>query len=183
MRDRAVAAWRAAARRLLDAVGWSGERSPSAPFAGGASLALTAPPDALYAATDLNEAAWARPPRSWRAARRAGAAVVARLREAIADERNPALVALREAARARDVTFLAGEEPVSVGSGGRRARLAGGALPDPAAVDWSRVHDVPVALVTGSNGKTTVVRLLAAISPDRLRRGPHVHRRRERGAA
>jgi cyanophycin synthetase len=31
-------------------------------------------------------------------------------------------------------------------------------------VDWSRVHEVPIALVTGSNGKTTVVRLLAAMT-------------------
>ena len=72
-------------------------------------------------------------------------------------------MALREAARARDVTFLAGEELVSVGAGGGALVWPAGALPDPAAVDWSRVHDVPVALVTGSNGKTTVVRLLAAI--------------------
>ncbi len=91
------------------------------------------------------------------------ATVVARLRAAIAGERNPPLVALHEAARARDVTFLAGEELVSVGLGGGALVWPAGALPDPAAIDWSRVHDVPVALVTGSNGKTTVVRLLAAI--------------------
>jgi cyanophycin synthetase len=30
-------------------------------------------------------------------------------------------------------------------------------------VDWSRAHEIPTALVTGSNGKTTVVRLLAAM--------------------
>ena len=72
----------------------------------------------------------------------------------------------RGAARRRTragVTFLADDEPVSVGSGGGALVWPAGALPDPAAVDWSRVHDVPVALVTGSNGKTTAVRLLAAI--------------------
>jgi cyanophycin synthetase len=163
-RERAVAAWRAAARRLLDAVHWSGETLAVRPFAGGASLALTAPVDALYAATDLNEAAWemATAELEGRAAEPA-ATVVARLRSAIAGERNPALVALHEAALARDVTFLAGEGLVSVGSGGGALVWPAGALPDPAAVDWSRVHDVPVALVTGSNGKTTVVRLLAAV--------------------
>ena len=57
-RDGAIADWRAAARRLLDAVQWSRETLAVRPFAGGASLALTAPIDALYAATDLNEAAW-----------------------------------------------------------------------------------------------------------------------------
>ncbi len=163
-RERAITAWRAAARRLLDAVNWSAETLAVRPFAGGASLALTAPIDTLYAATDLNEAAW-----EMAAAELAGhaaepvATVVARLRAAIAGERNPALVALREAARERDVTFLAGEGLVSVGAGGGALAWPAGALPDSAAVDWSRVHDVPVALVTGSNGKTTVVRLLAAI--------------------
>src|SRR5690606_25897273 len=37
------------------------------------------------------------------------------------------------------------------------------ALPDPDEVDWSALQDVPTALVTGSNGKTTSVRLLAAM--------------------
>jgi cyanophycin synthetase len=163
-RDRAIAAWRSAARRLLDAVGWPSATLAVRPFAGGVSLALTAPIDALYAATDLNEAAWdaASAELEGRAAEPAGT-VVARLRAAIAGERNPALVALRETARARDVTFLAGEELVSVGLGGGALVWPVGALPDPAAVDWRRVHDVPVALVTGSNGKTTVVRLLAAM--------------------
>src|SRR5882672_6274099 len=57
-RDQAIAAWRAAAHRLLDAVHWSAETLAVRPFTGGASLALTAPIDALLAATDLNEAAW-----------------------------------------------------------------------------------------------------------------------------
>ena len=30
-------------------------------------------------------------------------------------------------------------------------------------LDWAAVHDVPVALVTGTNGKTTTVRLTAAM--------------------
>jgi UDP-N-acetylmuramyl tripeptide synthase len=164
VRDRAIAGWRAAARRLLDAVHWSAETLAVRPFTGGVSLALTAPIDALYAATDLNEAAWemASAELEGRAAEPI-AMVVARLRSTIAGERNPALVALRDGARARDVTFLAGEGLVSVGSGGGALVWPAGALPDPAAVDWRRVHDVPVALVTGSNGKTTVVRLLAAV--------------------
>ena len=164
VRDRALTAWRAAARRLLQDVGWPGETLAVRSFAGGASLALTAPTDALYAATALNEEAW-----DAAAAEVEGrsapdpAEVVARLRSAIAEESDPALVALGEAARARDVTFLAGEDLVSVGSGAGALVWRAAALPDPSAVDWHRVRDVPVALVTGSNGKTTVVRLLAAI--------------------
>ncbi len=37
-------------------------------------------------------------------------------------------------------------------------------LPDPDGVPWHEAHDVPVALVTGSNGKTTTVRLVAAMA-------------------
>jgi cyanophycin synthetase len=165
LRDHAIVAWRAAAERLLDLVGWPGQRLAARIFAGGASLAFTAPPDALYAATEVNEAAWAaawakvdgqRPERE--------EIVAARLRQAIADERNPALVALRDGARARRVTFLAGEGLVSVGSGAWSQVWPSSELPRSEAVDWLHVHDIPVALVTGSNGKTTVVRLLAAIA-------------------
>jgi UDP-N-acetylmuramyl tripeptide synthase len=164
IRDDAITRWRTAARRLLDAVGWSAGTLAERPFAGGVSFALTAPVDALYAATDLNEAAWdAAAAELEDRVPEPAPTVVARLRAAIAGERNPALVALREAARARDVTFLAGEEAVSVGSGTGSLVWPVGALPGLTDVDWRRVHDVPVALVTGSNGKTTVVRLLAAI--------------------
>ena len=55
--DRALARRRRG--RLLDAVGWEDESLAVRRFTGGASLALTAPIDALYAAVDLNEAAWA----------------------------------------------------------------------------------------------------------------------------
>jgi UDP-N-acetylmuramyl tripeptide synthase len=159
-RERAIGAWRTEVRRLLEAVGWGGETIASRTFAGGASLGFTAPPDALYAATDLNEAAWER------ATAEPGLpahAAVERLRAAIAAERNPALLALRAAARERGVTFLSGEELVSVGSGTGVLVWPESAPPAPDEVDWSRVHDVPIALITGSNGKTTVVRLLAAI--------------------
>jgi UDP-N-acetylmuramyl tripeptide synthase len=162
--DRAVQAWRDAVTRLLHAVGWSGQTLAFRRFAGGISLAFSAPVDALYAATDLNEAAWAR-------------AVgelngepdvrfddqVTELRNAIARERNPALVALYDAARARDLIFLNGEGQVSAGSGTGAVVWDEESLPGAAAVDWARVHDVPVVLVTGSNGKTTVVRLLGAM--------------------
>jgi len=165
LRDRALAAWREAAARLLDQVGWPGQRLATRGFTGGASLAFTAPPDALYAATEVNEAAWAE---AW--ARVEGRTpereeiVAASLRQAIADERNPTLMALREGARAREVTFLAGEGLVSVGSGTWSQVWPSTELPRAEAVDWLHVHDIPVALVTGSNGKTTVVRLLAAIA-------------------
>jgi cyanophycin synthetase len=166
-REAVIAAWREAAERMLAAVGWGGERLAMRRHRGGASLAFTAPLDALYAATDLNEWAWS----AATAARDdrwlegpAFAAAAERLRAAIAEERRPGLLAIREAARARGVTFLVGEDEVSVGTGAGVACWPADELPAPSSIAWSEVRDVPIALVTGSNGKTTVVRLVAAVA-------------------
>ena len=160
--DQAIAAWRRSVRHLLEEVGWGNESLVTRPFPGGVSLAFTAPVDGLYAATELNERAWeaAAAELEGRPLPHHGADVAA-LRSAIASERNPALVALREAARGRGLTFLSGEDQVSVGSGTGALVWPAESLPEPGSVDWPRVHDVPMVLVTGSNGKTTVVRLLA----------------------
>src|SRR6185437_16087211 len=114
----------------------------------------------LYAATEVNE-------RAWEAAAAElderslpdHAASVESIRAAIASEKNSGLVALRAAARSRGLTLLGGEDQVSVGSGTGALVWPETSLPEPESVDWSRAHDVPIALVTGSNGKTTVVRL------------------------
>jgi cyanophycin synthetase len=171
--EAAIAAWRRHARRLLDGVGWLGAELGSRRHGAGASLAASAPIDALYAATAVNEAAWAAaeaelgagvdPPRA-PTTEAAPDAEVERLRALIAREQSPALLGLRDAAVAHGVAFLADEEYVSVGLGAGSRSWPAGEPPDPGAVDWQAVHDVPVALVTGTNGKTTTVRLLAAMA-------------------
>ncbi len=166
-RDAMIAAWREAATRMLAAVGWGGERTAVRLFTGGASLAITAPPDSLYAATDVVEWAWSAAVAALGHEREPAFGPAAeRLREAIAGERNPALLAILEAARARGLTFLSGEDVVSVGVGTGVLAWPAHALPDPARIEWSRAHEIPVALVTGSNGKTTVTRLLAAMAAE-----------------
>lgn len=157
-----IRAWRERARRLLDAVGWNAEEVASRIFPGGASLAISAPIDALYAATEVNEAAWA-------AAVAGGALadlpqVAERLRDEIARDENPALIALRDAAAARGVSFLWDDYHASVGLGIGSLTWSMEALPDPGSIDWNAVHDIPVLLVTGTNGKTTTVRLLASMA-------------------
>jgi len=162
--DRAIAAWRAHARRLLDAVGWGDEELYVRRFRGGASLGFSAPFDALYAATEVNDEAWTATeatvlglpgPDLYAAAHR--------LREEIAREENPALRALRGAATAHGVALLADDQRVSIGLGAGSRTWPIEEIPDPGAIDWREIHDVPVLLVTGTNGKTTTVRLLAAM--------------------
>lgn len=160
----AVEAWRGHATEMLRAVGWTGERLAARRVADGVMLAFSAPIDALYAATEVNEWAWAM------AAAELGAAppealepAAARLRSLIDAERNPALIALRDAAVSRHVAFLSDDELASVGLGAGSRTWPVTDLPRPDQVEWSGVHDVPVALVTGTNGKTTTVRMLAAV--------------------
>ena len=163
--EAAVAAWRREARRLLDAVGWKDEGIAARRFPGGASLAVSAPVDALYAATEVNEEAWAAATTGLRGESGPDPAeAVERLRTAIARESKPALLALRAAAASRGVAFLSDDEQASVGLGTGSLTWFVDALPSPASVPWERVRDVPVALVTGTNGKTTAVRLLAAMA-------------------
>ncbi len=161
-----IEAWRNPARQILEAVGWGQEEIASRVFRGGVSLAISAPVDALYAATEVNE--WA-----WEAASRALAggsvpkaeldAAAVRLRRLIAEEANPALLVLAEAARDQKLTFLSDDDHASVGLGTGSETFKVRELPAPMAVDWESRSDIPVALVTGTNGKTTTVRLLAAM--------------------
>ena len=159
-----VALWRRQARRLLDAVGWVAEEVAVRPYPGGASLAVSAPLDALYAATDLLEAAWRATAALYdNAEEPAFDEIVAELRRAIAEESNPGLVALHDAAARRGVVLLHGEDQVSLGLGTGCQAWPEDALPKPDAVDWDAIHDIPLALVTGTNGKSTTVRLAAAM--------------------
>lgn len=160
-----VGIWRGQMRRLLDAVGWSEEEITVRPYPGGASLALSAPPDALYAATDLLEWAWEATLEllDGKAARPLDDAA-AEFRRTIAEESDPALIALAEAAGRYGVTFLQGEDRVSLGLGSGCLSWPEDEIPAPEAVEWRDCHDVPVALVTGTNGKSTTVRLAAAIA-------------------
>ena len=142
-----VALWREHMRRLLEAVGWGDEIVRVRPYPGGASLAVSAPPDALYVATDLVEWAWeaaASVLSGGPAPDPTGAA--ADFRERIEDERNPRLLALAEAARDRGLTFLCGEDEASVGLGTGCRCWSEEALPAPEDVDWQELHDVPVGL-------------------------------------
>ncbi|MFQ6103893.1 MAG: Mur ligase family protein [Candidatus Glassbacteria bacterium] len=161
-----ISSWRKQARRMLDAVGWKTEDVATRRFPGGATLALSAPMDALYSATEINE--WAV---------EAARAVVegerldsgfdeeaSRIREEIAGEINPPLSALQAAASDHGVSFLCDDEYASIGLGKGSLTFPVHEIPDPESIDWSRIHDIPLALITGTNGKSTTVRLLASIS-------------------
>ncbi|MBV1889180.1 MAG: Mur ligase, partial [Proteobacteria bacterium] len=71
---------------------------------------------------------------------------------------------VEQAASARSVDFLTDDDFVSVGHGKNSLNWPARSVPDPNDIDWDTVHNVPVALITGTNGKSTSVRLSAAIA-------------------
>ncbi|MHC4408767.1 MAG: Mur ligase family protein, partial [Planctomycetota bacterium] len=152
--ERAIELWRSRARAMLDAVGWHDERIGVRTFRGGADLFVSAPIDALYAACELNE---------WAATQTPLEEAARRIAEVIEQERNPKLLALRDAATTHDVCFLWDDDFVSAGMGEGSLVWATDDLPSAEEVDWNVVHDVPTVLVTGTNGKSTTVRLVASI--------------------
>lgn len=162
--ERLISGWAESLRFMLDELGWA----PTIPYVlgrpGGASLGFEAPADLLLTATEVNEWAWAR------AAELTGGPVAetrdvarARIEQLASEERKPRLIALESAANAHGVSLYGDDESVTIGMGTGSRTFALDALPEVASVDWGVVHDVPLALVTGSNGKTTTVRLMAAM--------------------
>ena len=163
--DAIVERWREEGRRMLDAVGWTSEDLRVRRVPGGASLVMSAPIDALYAATELNEWAWSVAAASLTGEEPEGFDSAGdRLRATIARERRPSTIALQQASASHHVTFLSDDDLVSVGLGQGCHTWPVDRVPNPDTIDWDEIHDVPTVLVTGCNGKTTSVRLLSAIA-------------------
>ncbi len=141
-------------------VDWGHETIQTRLYPGGGSIAITAPIDALYAATSLIETAWdfETDDNSDRAAR------IKSLQAEIDEERNPRILAMRDAALKHGKAFLSDDDDVSIGLGLGRTLWDVRDLPMPSTVDWDAVSNIPVALVTGTNGKSTTVRLASAIA-------------------
>ncbi len=177
-----VEAWRRRVAQARERLGWPAGPVVVRRHGTGASLAQAAAADQLFTATEVNEWAWCatvaeRDPQRWReleaalVASQPEAVIPAVLDEALAmtrlvrlaaAEARPALVELLAAADLRALPALLDDEVLTLGAGNGGRSFALDALPGAAAVDWSALHDIPTALVTGSNGKTTTVRLIAA---------------------
>lgn len=162
-RERFEPVWTALARRMLDALGWAEHGTMVRSYDYGISLVLSAPIDALYAACEVNDWLWSacQPPEP--TSEEVFLQAVARLQEVAQAERNPALCALHDAACARGLAFLHDDDACSIGLGHGSQTWPISSLPATDEVDWQKLHNIPVALVTGTNGKTTTTRMVAAI--------------------
>ena len=170
--------WRDNIARACVALGWPQRAVFVREHASGASLAFEAPFDQLYVATEVNEWALysalglhasnapvddeAEVPRP-HVAHFDDEEALRQLRALAVDEAKPALLALIDAAHAHGLPAHADDEALSIGEGVSAQAWSLDRLPAAAEVPWSRLHGIPKAVVTGSNGKTTTVRLLAAM--------------------
>ncbi len=158
------AAWEKHLRRMLEAIGWRDCELSSIRLTGGVSLGFTAPVDALYAASEINEWVWAACDAELNGAEEPDFdEAVSRLQASIDEEANPALMQLMAAAADHGATLLWDDDFVSLGHGRYSETWPVRELPDPESLDWRRFRDVPSGLVTGTNGKTTSVRIAAHI--------------------
>lgn len=148
----------------MEAVGWSSENICSRAYDGGVSLVINAPIDVLYAACELNEVAFGRAVANLNGEPQAGLQdAIAKLHDLVAKERKPRLLAMQKAAAYHRVPFLWDDDEVSVGFGKTAMTWPADQLPDPESIDWSGISAVPLGIVTGTNGKSTTVRLAASI--------------------
>lgn len=158
-----VPVWANHVSRMLEALDWPDARFASREMVGGISLAFSAPIDALYAATEINEWAWAA------SACELGASedepdfetALDTIRASAAEEANPELMWLIDEAAEHGKTLLWDDDFVSVGLGCGSDTWPVKEIPD--AFDWEQFQDVPIGIVTGTNGKTTTVRFATHI--------------------
>lgn len=170
--------WRGNIERARTALGWPDGAIVIREHATGASLAFEAPMDQLYVATEVNE--WAlyaasgvraddapvddeAPSPRPHVAHFDDAEALRQLAALAQAEAKPGVVALLAAARAQGLPAHADDDAVSIGEGEGARTWPIDALPAVDEVPWPALHGIPKAVVTGSNGKTTTVRLLAAM--------------------
>jgi cyanophycin synthetase len=205
--DAVLAGWRSRVMRARSWLHWPDARATTLharaterarsiairTHASGTALALAAPVDQLFTATEINE--WAlcaalieADPVRWNhlegalieAAREAATHVPMSVAFAVAPpalaepaafnrftalskiESAPRLRNLVAAADERTLLHVLDESQLTLGSGAGGRTWPVDALPDVSEIPWAELRNVPAAIVTGSNGKTTTVRLLAA---------------------
>lgn len=173
-----LARWRNNIARVRSTLNWPEGAVSVREHATGASLAYEAPIDQLYLAAEANE--WAlyaalglragdtpvdedvKVPRP-HIAYFDDEEALQQLTLLAELEAKPAVIALVDAARMQGVPAHADDDALSIGEGEASQTWGLSALPDIDAMPWQQLRAIPKAVVTGSNGKTTTVRLLAAM--------------------
>lgn len=162
--DRLIPVWTRHVKRMHADIDWANYTFSTVKLSGGVSLFFSAAIDALYAASEINEWAWSACDAELNGVDEPDyEAALATIRASIAEEANPALLQLEAEAIEQKVTFLWDDDEASIGLGRHSQTWPVRELPEIDSLNWSLHGDVPIGLVTGTNGKTTTVRLATHI--------------------
>jgi len=146
--EHVVSIWKQQVRRLLNAIGWNDEKIISRKYKNGANLVITAPIDALYAATEVNEAAWQLTLdeldlETNQESNLNFEELISHLIKEIKDEEKPKLLAIQKAAYEHNVVFLSDDDEVSLGYGATCKIYSVDNIPNVNDIDWSSISDIP----------------------------------------
>ncbi|MFT6100545.1 MAG: UDP-N-acetylmuramyl tripeptide synthase [Arenicella sp.] len=162
-----VESWQRWSSKCLLEVGWNNEQSTYRLHAHGANLAISAPLDSLYIACDLAELILSCCESELQSTERPDwAAECGKLKALWLAQSNQQLLALVEAANKAGVVCLIDDDEVSLGLGATSKIWPIDNLPTLESVQWQDFSSIPIAFITGTNGKSTCVRLAAAIAKE-----------------
>ncbi len=164
-KQQVVDVWSKEIQTVLAAIDWSESELKTRIFDTGVNLAISASIDLLYSAVFVVETSWQlaacrlldEKPDNF-------AALIDDLKKVISMEQNPPVLTLQKEAESRGIDVLWDDDYVSLGHGAGSAKWGINDIPTPQEVEWQNLHNVPVALITGTNGKSTSVRLSTAIA-------------------
>jgi cyanophycin synthetase len=168
--DSVIAHWQALVTRSCEQLAWPLPQWIVRKHKTGASLAFSAPIDQLYTATEINEWAWLKTCQIEQTTCSPGSpsliddpCAFATLKKMAIAERNPDLIALIKIANEKSLPVYFDDEFFSIGEGQGSQTWLMEALPEINSIDWQKSSRIPTVLITGSNGKTTTTRLVAAM--------------------
>lgn len=168
--DHALKSWEALVLQAYTRLQWALPQFVTRKHKTGASLAFSAPADLLYTGTEINEWAWLKAVGGLQEMYSPAApslihdeAAFHTLKKMSDAESNPRLIALIKAADEKNLPTFYDDEFFSIGEGHGSQTWLMEHLPQLDTIDWDKSSRIPIALITGSNGKTTTTRLVAAM--------------------
>ncbi len=164
--DEIVATWKSVVLECHEELGLPVPRIGFRFHAKGQSLFVTAPIDLLYSTIELGELALSVALGAMTLSDKTeqeNENQLERLARLFKEEANPALITLAQAAEDHHVPFLWDDDFVSLGYGVSSRTWDIDQIPDPETLDWASFADMPLAFITGTNGKSTTTRLCSQI--------------------
>jgi cyanophycin synthetase len=157
--------WQKWSNRCLFEMEWSDQQATHRVHAHGANFAISAPLDLLYVACDVAEIAWGcceaecqkTELPNWQEQ-------VASLKLDCKQQSKPDLLALIDQAERNQILCLVDDDEISLGAGAAAKVWPIDKLPSIKNIQWADYSSIPTAFITGTNGKSTCVRLAAEIA-------------------